>query len=74
MGVSDGRGNPVDVPELVLDRVLDGPTSDEKGSKGRNWLDCLRGRRRKEYRNLFLANAESAWNTQMNLHRARSTI
>ena len=26
------------------DRVLDGPASWEKGSKGRNWLDCIRGK------------------------------
>ena len=26
------------------DRVLDGPASEEKGSKGRNWLDCIWGK------------------------------
>ena len=26
------------------DRVLDGPASGEEGSKGRNWLDCIRGK------------------------------
>ena len=26
------------------DRVLDGPASGEKGSKGRNELDCIRGK------------------------------
>jgi len=26
------------------DRVLDGPASEEKGSKGRKWLDCIRGK------------------------------
>jgi hypothetical protein len=29
------------------DRVRDGPASGEKGSKGRNYLDCIRGKRRK---------------------------
>jgi len=29
------------------DRVRDGPTSGRKGSKGRNYLDCIRGNRRK---------------------------
>ena len=28
------------------DRVLDGPASGEKGSKGRNELDCIRGPQR----------------------------
>ena len=28
-------------------RVLDGPALGGKGSKGRNWLDCIRGKRRK---------------------------
>ena len=26
------------------DRVLDGPASGGKGSKGGNWLDCIRGK------------------------------
>ena len=26
---------------------MDGPASGEKGSKGRNWLGCIRGNRRK---------------------------
>jgi len=26
------------------DWVLDGPASGEKGSKGRSWLDCIRGK------------------------------
>ena len=28
------------------DRVRDGPASGEKGSKVRNWLDCIQGKRR----------------------------
>ena len=32
-------------PERVfLLRVKDGPASGEKGSKGRNYLDCIRGK------------------------------
>ena len=31
------------VLELCEDRVRDGPASGEKGSKGRNYLDCIRG-------------------------------
>ena len=26
------------------DRVMDGPTSEGKGSKGSSWLDCIRGK------------------------------
>ena len=33
--------------EICEDRVLEGPASGGKGSKGRNWLDCIRGKRRK---------------------------
>ena len=30
--------------EICEDRVLEGPASGGKGSKGRNWLDCIRGK------------------------------
>ena len=33
--------------KLCEDRVRDGPASGGKGFKGRNWLDCIRGKRRK---------------------------
>ena len=43
---SHRRGSITKAP-VCEDRVLVGPASEEKGSKGRNELDCIRGKRRK---------------------------
>ena len=44
---------------------MDGPASGEKGSKGRNWLECIRG---KGARKTHQGACELPWNANTRVH------